>query len=217
MAQRDDAVRLTLVKLQEAAAGVAVAEMKRAPTTDAVVEMLPQIVAYYADGSAALAADYYDDLRDDANAVLRFTAEPVVDIDEVKVRNAAAWAAEPLRLVEPDEALSAARLAEVITLRTAEPFRDTVTENRRRDPAAVGWRRYVSGKGCAFCRMLADRGAVYKAETARFASHGNCSCTASPVFDPQAEEASTLQYVASKRNRSAAEQIRLREYLNARY
>ena len=214
---RDRAVRRALVAVQEAASSAAITELVRS-STDELLELVPAIVAYYADGTAALAADYYDDLRDAADASRTFTAEPIVEIDSAKLRAATAWAAQPLTLPEPDNLLAQARLAEVVSLRTAEPFRDTITVNQERDPASVGWRRHVSADGCKFCRMLADRGAVYRQGTVRFAAHGNCSCTASPVFDGEdGEEASVIQYVASKRDRTRAEQTALRAYLNANY
>jgi hypothetical protein len=128
-----------------------------------------------------------------------------------KVGRAIAWATQPL--VEGDGDVPA-RLAEVVQIETARPYRDTITANRRRDPEAVGWQR-VSAGGCSFCRMLASRGAVYRAETARFASHTNCHCTAQPVFkgnDP-GDEASVIQYVASKRRPSARDRARVRAYL----
>ena len=129
-----------------------------------------------------------------------------------KLYNAIAWATQALL----DDALDATpqqRLAEVVQLETARPYRDTITTNRRRDPSAVGWRR-IAESGCRFCRMLAGRGAVYKAETARFASHTHCHCTAAPVFKGQdGPEASALQYVASKRRKTEADRARVRAYL----
>lgn len=179
----------------------------------ALLDGVPTLIGYYSDGSSALAADFYDDERDAAGAAGRFMAEPVVLDRGRKIGNAVAWAAQPL--FSDDRATVVTRLAEVVQLETARPYRDTITVNRRRDPAAVGWAR-VSDGGCKFCRMLADRGAVFKESTARFASHENCNCTARPVFDGQdAPEASVMQYVASKRRRSAKERQALREYLAA--
>ena len=168
----------------------------------ALLDAVPGIVAYYADGSSALAADFYDDERERAAARGRFYAEPVVLDRAEKIGRAVAWAVVPLFDGDGDVA---ARLAEVVQIETAHPYRDTITANRARDPQAAGWRR-VSVGGCRFCRMLADRGAVYKDETARFASHTNCHCTAAPVFKSGdvGEEASALQYVASKQSTQRA-------------
>jgi hypothetical protein len=73
----------------------------------------------------------------------------------------------------------------------------------------------VTSGGCKLCRMLADRGAVYRHDTARFAAHPNCHCGAEPVFgaNDTGETASVMQYVASKRNRTPAQQAELRDYL----
>jgi hypothetical protein len=176
-----------------------------------LVDALPSVVAYYSDGSAALAADFYDDAREAAGAPGRFRAEPVVDLRVDAIRAGAAWS-----LKASDTAAARERLAQVVQLETARPYRDTVTVNRRRDPGAVGWRRVASG-GCKFCRLLAGRGEVYSESTARFASHPHCGCTAEPVFKGGmvGPEASPLQYVASRRRRTEKQRQALRDYLAA--
>jgi hypothetical protein len=181
-----------------------------------LLEAIPGVIGYYSDGSSALAADYYDDERERSAPPKLYIAEPVILDRTVKIRRAIAWASDPL--FADDRNLSSARLAEVVSLETARPYRDSILTNRRRDPSAVGWRRVTNG-GCKMCRMLADRGAVYSDETARFAAHGNCKCTAQPVFstDDYGEEASVMQYLASQRRRSPEKQAQLREYLNANY
>lgn len=188
-------------------------EVQRADLLDAI----PGIIGYYADGSSALAADFYDQEREAAAAAGRFVAEPVVLDRAEKIRRAIAWSTEPVIAGTGDVVVVEARLAEVVQLETARPYRDTIVTNRRRDPQGEGWRRVASG-GCSFCRMLADRGAVYKAETARFASHPHCHCTAQPVFKGQpGDEADVMQYMASKRRRTAADRERVRAYLAANY
>lgn len=181
-----------------------------------LLEGAPEVINYYSAGAAALAADFYDDQREFSAPPKLYLAEPIILDRTEKIRRAVAWASDPLFRDDP---LSAgARLAEVVNIETARPYRDTILTNRRRDPSAVGWRRITNG-GCRFCRMLAEKGAVYSDATARFAAHGSCKCTAQPVFstDDFGEEASALQYVASKRTRTAAEKAKLREYLDAKY
>lgn len=181
---------------------------------DELLIAVPAVIAYYSDGSAALAADHYDDMRYAANAPGRFTAEPVVNLREEKIRRGVLWAVTPLSLDQPDPLLAEERLAQIVQLESARPFRDTILDNRHRDPAAAGWQRQTSGKGCKFCRMLAGRGAVYRETTARFASHPHCSCSASPVFDGHAgPEASVMQYVASQRRRTPSQRQALNNYL----
>ena len=181
-----------------------------------LLEAVPGVISYYSDGSSALAADYYDDERERAAPPKLYIAEPVILDRVVKIRSAVAWASEPL--FGDDLETASSRLAEVVQLETARPYRDTIITNRRRDPSAVGWRRVTSG-GCKFCRMLAAKGAIFSDQTARFAAHTHCHCTAQPVFstDDFGEEASAMQYIASSRKRMPAQQAQLREYLNANY
>ena len=183
-----------------------------------LLDLTPVLISAYSDGTSSLAADWYDDLREQAAPARAFTAEPVVVERWEKVGRMVAWSSEPLFLPEPDRGLVAKRLLPEVQKEIVRPFRDTVTTNSKRDPASVGWRRVSSGSGCKFCRMLADKGAIFKAETARFAAHGNCHCSAAPAFDGgDGPEASALQYVASQRRRSPQDRARLREHLNANY
>lgn len=181
-------------------------------TVDELLGAVPLLIDTYADATAALAADQYDELRDDANPPGTFRAEPVVEDRPEKVRRGILWAVEPAQI---DAQLAASRLEEVVQIETARPFRTTILENTKRDPQAVGWRRHSSGDTCPFCMMLAGRGAVYRESSARFASHPRCDCTASPAFATQGPivEASVLQYVASQRRRTPAQREALRRYL----
>jgi hypothetical protein len=203
---------LRLVTSAAVANGVALLGQPGTPIArrSLLLETVPAVISYYSDGSAALAADFYTDERV-AAGLTGFSAQTVVADRTVHIRRGIAWAAEPL--TDADEIAAGQRLAEVIQLEVARPYRDTILTNRRQDPASVGWRRVTQG-GCGFCRMLADRGAVYKASTVRFAAHESCHCTAQPVFEGQGGvEASTIQYIASKRNRTPAQQAQLRDYL----
>lgn len=181
-----------------------------------LLEGTTAVVSHYSLGSSALAADFYDDERERAAAPKLYVAEPVIVDRTEKLRRAVAWAADPL--FADDTATTAGRLAEVVQLETARPYRDTILTNRRRDPSAVGWRRITNG-GCKFCVMLAARGAVYLDNTARFASHNNCKCTAQPVFSSSdyGDEANVMQYMASRKKRTPEQQAALREYLNSNY
>lgn len=64
----------------------------------------------------------------------------------------------------------------------ANQHRGTVTASSIADPKARGWRRVGSGVSCDFCQMLLGRGAVYIEETADFATHDHCNCSAEPDF-----------------------------------
>jgi hypothetical protein len=183
-------------------------EVRRA----ALLDGIPGLIDYYSDGSAALAADFYEEQRELAGLASRFSPEAVVLDRTVKIRRGIAWASEPL--FEDDLELSGARMAEIVQLNTARPFRDTILSNRQSDPAAIGWKRITAG-GCPFCRALASRGATYREATAQFAAHRNCHCTAAPVFrnGETGPEASAIQYMASRRNRTPGQRQRIREWV----
>jgi len=181
----------------------------------ALFEVIPALIDTYSLGSSALAVDWYDDLREEAAAPGRFTSEPVIPDRAEKVRNMLGWATQPLFDAEPNPAEVGLRLLPSVQYEIALPNRATLTTNVHRDPAANGWQRVASG-GCKFCRMLAGRGAVYKEDTAHFASHTNCHCTAQPVFQGhRGVEADVVQYAASKRrgSRTPADKARVREFL----
>jgi len=60
---------------------------------------------------------------------------------------------------------------------------------------------------------------VYRSDTAIFAAHDHCNCTAVPVFGPGdvGEEAGVMQYLGSRRHKTAADRQRLNDYLDAMY
>lgn len=175
----------------------------------ALLEVVPDVVGYYALGTAALAADFYDERRELAGVTGGFTAQATIADRVVKTRRGIVWASDPLFTDDFDTAL--ARLREIVGSETIRPYRDTILTARKEDPASVGWKRITSPGACGFCLLLADKGAIYKQATVRFAAHTSCMCTAAPVFKTQVgPEASVLQYTASKRTRTPAEKADIR-------
>lgn len=62
--------------------------------------------------------------------------------------------------------------------------RDTIVQTVHTDTSARGWERITDGDPCAFCAMLAGRGAVYTSKsTAGFQPHDRCGCSPEPTFD----------------------------------
>lgn len=180
----------------------------------------PVVLSHYTEGTAALAAEWYDELRAEAPTRRRFRAAPVVNLDEARTRRTILWATQPLADGHEDGLLATiTRLSPRAQEAIGHGFWDTIEEQAKRDVEAVGWRRETRGNACDFCRMLAENGAVYRKETANFAAHKNCHCVAVPVFKggESGPEASALQYRASSRNRSDADRAALRKYLRENY
>jgi hypothetical protein len=97
--------------------------------------------------------------------------------------------------------------------------RETIRRTAVSDPRAAGWKRITNTGACQFCRMLADRGAVYRERTATFSAHRGCGCSAAPVFlgGEVGPEASVQQYLASRKTRTKEQRQQLRDYLNTNY
>lgn len=214
---------LTVVMAAGAAEVASVAEQSSPEQVVAnLFDLTPLIVADYMEAAAALGLDWYDELRDAADVTTPFSPVLVVNLREETLANAVGWATKALRDLtvdfERELDLAVARLLPAIELEIATALRETVTENSEDDPESAGWRRVARPNACAFCRMLADKGAIFTSATARFAAHKSCHCLAQPVFGDRAgEQASALQYVASKKRRSDADRARLRNYLRENY
>ena len=209
----------------------AVAAQAQTPTEvrAALFAAVPLIVAEYGDGAASLALDWYEELREAATPAKAFAPQAVFAVREEKLAAAVAWATTDLHDLEQStptdlDTLTARATDEAMTLllpqvqkEVAAGFRATMVTNSDHDPAATGWRRYTRAGGCKFCRMLADKGAVYTRATVRFAAHTDCECVVGPSFDPNAPRASVLQYEASRKRRSARDRAALRDYLNQHF
>lgn len=198
----------------------------------------PLIVSEYTSGSAALALDWYEELREAVTTTASlFEPRPFVLVTDDTVAAIVAATTSSLRDAERDVQRDfEAALAESLELLEAETERvvvdaytDTMTGNVAEDPDAVGWKRHARPEACKFCKMLAAKGAVYTRETARFAAHGavmngdrkggNCMCIAGPEFGGQEiwGEASPMQYLALQKTRTPEQRIKLREYLNENF
>jgi hypothetical protein len=146
---------------------------------DALMDVLPQLVAVYGEAAASLAADWYDEIRDADGAAGRFRAIPADLPNRERTDALARWGVGPLfggAGVEAARSLVGGGFQRIV----ADAGRQTVIRSLVADPQGRGWRRETRG-GCDFCKMIAGRGAVYSAETADFASHDDCGCIAVPV------------------------------------
>lgn len=161
------------------------------------------VVAQYAQVSATLAADFYDGQREAAGVPGAFTVPLADPPSEQQTKESLRWAVKDLWPREPGEATPAqlqpmdARLvqaekkAELVAQKlVADTGRSTVREAVRQDRQATAWARAAALGACAFCKMLATRGAVYKQDTADFRAHDGCHCGVIPVFRGQRFELS---------------------------
>jgi len=175
-----------------------------------VVRDLVALVAAAFAGSRRLAGEY----------VREHAAVEGVDLAPVPARWDTSWAETVLRVTGPvewkrhlaetgDERAAGEAMAETLA-GSAQRLalagsRDTVAETVRRRGRIVGWRRVPDADPCAFCAMLASRGAVFESrQTATrvgFAGrirgtrllgqsyHDNDQCVAEPLYEREDEPA----------------------------
>lgn len=242
MATSPDVVRRDLRVITDAAQADIRAVANATPEDPATLRAAlfaatPLIVTEYAEGAAALALDWFEELREESGVATPFRPVPFVTVTDDEIAAIVAQTTKSLydlqrgieQEIEETFAEMLAELEDAMVQEVQDGFRDTIVENSKADPESGGWKRFAQPGACKFCVMLAARGAVYTRETARFAAHGavtngkrtggDCRCIAGPEFGGQETwaEATPMQYVASKRQRTEAERKALRAYLNKNF
>lgn len=155
---------------------------------DALLRFVPVLVERYGEAAAAVAADWYDDLRAAAGARGAYRAR-IADADPVASTKATRYAAGHLFTGAPNGTLDYLMVA--ISKLVLQPSRDTLVRAAGGDPGRPRWARVPSGaETCAFCLVMASRGFVYRtAESAgdRNRWHGKCDCQIVPDWsdDPR--------------------------------
>lgn len=184
---------------------------------DELLRFVPVLVRAHGESAAAIAADWYDDLRAGERVPGRFRAvmvgSPYLDATEGTVRRAAG------SLFTDTPGLALTTLLPSMGKYVLAAGRQTIAASTFQDPQASGWQRVVRAGACNFCRMLHGRGAVYRESTAHFASHKSCNCAAAPSWDRDAPEVDVRLYEVSKRTSAMTPEqreehnARVREYL----
>lgn len=149
---------------------------------EALADTLPQLVELYGSAATALAADWYDDLRERAEVRGRFQVI-VADLpDTGRTEALAGYAVSPLFGANPDKAIALSKASGGLQRIIFNADRYTIMRSSIQDPRARGWQRQGGGD-CDFCQMLIGRGAVYSVATVDFDSHDRCKCVGVPAFD----------------------------------
>lgn len=163
---------------------------------DLLLEAVPPIAVTHGQVNAAAAGEWYADLRarEIGSGIAPHIAPPV---ELARVQGAVRFSALHLFDGQPD--LMLAYLTGELFKWVAQPARQTIIDTTDADPLAAGWQRVTRPTACGFCRMLADRGGVYKRASVDFAAHRSCNCGAVPSWDPGAREVSARAYQASER------------------
>lgn len=159
----------------------------------ALAPFTADLTATYGDAAALAAADWYDDLREQAGAPGRYRSRMADPVPAEQAEAVARWAVGPLFGPAPDRAAALEHLTGGVQRLVLQPARATIAASTARDPADARWARVPSrADSCAFCRLLASRGAVYhSAEDAggspETSYHSGCGCVPTPVWPGEAE------------------------------
>jgi hypothetical protein len=161
-------------------------------TASATREFLPALVDEYSPLASDLAAAFYDEARIDADAAGDYVAVPARSPNRDLVQATTSWAVAPLFRDEPNPDLALSRLSGGSQKIVSDTARDTVVDSVEGDPAKPSFARHASANACAFCRLVAARGAVYR--SARSAGdghkyHDHCHCVVVPVWNGAYEQA----------------------------
>lgn len=148
---------------------------------------LPSLVRAYGESAALVAADFFDQQRAEASAAGNYTARMADPAGVEQVQGANRWAVGPL--VAGDAVQALANAVQAARRLAIQPARLTVAHNAAADPARPGWARIPTGsETCAFCLMLASRGAQYRSadSAGRMNSyHADCDCIPTPFWGDQ--------------------------------
>lgn len=144
--------------------------------------VMPDLIETYGSTAALLAADYYDETTN-----MFGNARPAVLDDSItagQVQASSRWAIDPL-FGESDPAQAWANIQQVVDRLVKQTARNTIHQACERD--GVAYARVPSGsETCAFCLMLASRGAVYWSEESAGGDgnkyHGQCDCVPTPMM-----------------------------------
>lgn len=157
-----------------------------ASARNALLAFMPELTATYGQAAASAASIWYEELRADAGVRGAFSASPSEPVATEIVAARTRYGAGHLWSDAPEETL---KFLYGITQQYAlQPGRDTIMDSTHRDKHKPSWARVPQGaETCAFCLMLASRGAVYSSassagEMRQF--HGDCDCAVTPIWTP---------------------------------
>ncbi len=139
----------------------------------------------YGLASGTLAVYQYRQARAAAGLTNPFTVTPAKTAPLQQVGQSLDWATQPLWSDQPNLVTAKTNVNGVAEKLVLGVGRQTIVDNVHRDSKAHGWARITEPAPCAFCALLAIRGAVYRSDkAASFQAHDHCRCHAEPLFGP---------------------------------
>lgn len=180
--QAQQAALATLAAREAAVLATRVDTANLTAQRDAFTAAWYRILQRYGAASGTTAARFYTRQRTAAVGAGKFTVRPAGPAPLEQVNATTDWALNPLYSADPDRHAFVDRVMGASEKMVQDVGRDTITNAVQEDRKARGWARIPEQNCCAFCALLATRGAVYKEDTVAFQSHDRCRCHPEPVF-----------------------------------
>lgn len=130
---------------------------------NSLIQLLPEVVGPYLTASGDLAATWYEDLRA-ASVGGSYYATSSGAVNQARIDSLVRFGVKPLFGQSESTVLSL--IGGGVQRLIAGAGRTTIENNAMRDRVRVGFARIPRPGCCAFCSLLAGRGAVYSSEAA---------------------------------------------------
>jgi hypothetical protein len=135
-------------------------------------EAFPELFNQYAAASSAVSATFYEEVRGLSGIKGSFEAQTLDSVETSRWNSLIGAGTAPSMLEQAGNMLLYTFLSGGITQILTEMAADTIVGNAAIDPAPMGYQRVPKPGCCAFCGMLASRGASgttnYSSEEAAF-------------------------------------------------
>lgn len=151
---------------------------------DEVLAVMRDVCGPYTQMSAALAALFYNGIRDASGAPGSYKAEAISGYDE-DAMSASALATMSEHVKGNGTATISSLMGDVADREINNASRECVRANCKRDPAKPRYASVPTGSNpCSWCVMRASAGFIYAADSG---SHKNCHCRLVPGFNGSAK------------------------------
>ena len=130
-------------------------------------EAFPEVFDPFVSASSAVSASFYEEVRDMSGVKGSFAAQTLDSVETDRWRSLVGFGTAPAVFEQGGMALVYSLLSGGLTRVLTEMAADTVIGNAGIDPAPMSYQRVPQPGCCAFCGMLASRGA---SETTSYSS-----------------------------------------------
>ncbi|UYB35500.1 hypothetical protein N9A08_12825 [Arthrobacter koreensis] len=129
-------------------------------------EAFPEVFDPFVSATSAVSASFYEEVRDMSGVKGSFAAQTLDSVETDRWRSLVGFGTAPAVFEQGGAALMYSLLSGGLTKVLTEMAADTVIGNAGLDPAPMAYQRVPQPGCCAFCGMLASRGAAYSSQEA---------------------------------------------------